>query len=116
MGPYLIPSNGTFKLPQTWNQLRVLLLFRYNRIYLKYDVPASVLDSDYFRDNLVLSVYCIPPDSYAISKMRQHVVDKILWWGPLTISSGTDILILEAFVEGETPWDFVSTRSLLFSP
>ena len=24
MGPYLVPSNGTFRLPQTWNHFRVL--------------------------------------------------------------------------------------------
>ncbi len=32
MSPYLVPSNGTFRLPQTWNQLRVRFLssLRYN--------------------------------------------------------------------------------------
>ena len=32
MSPYLVPFNGTFRLPQTWNQLRVRFLssLRYN--------------------------------------------------------------------------------------
>ena len=68
MSPYLIPSNGTIRLSQTWNQLRVFFLFS-----LRYSTLSSLMLYPFSENLLLTSSLSSDILSWRDSRMRKRI-------------------------------------------